>query len=110
FFPFILLATMVPLPALVYNQISAPLQLLASTLATNLAQILGISTYQDGNIIHLANLSLGVAEACSGLQSLSAMVVASLLLGFLEDASVLGRILVVVLSVPLAIAVNVIRI
>ena len=110
FFPFILLATMVPLPALVYNQISAPLQLLASTLATNLAQILGISTYQDGNIIHLANLSLGVAEACSGLQSLSAMVVASLLLGFLEDGSLLGRGLLLFVSIPLAIAVNILRV
>jgi exosortase len=110
FFPFVLLATMVPLPALVYNQLSAPLQLVASSVATSLAQALGISIYRDGNIIDLANVSLGVAEACSGLQSLSAMVVASLLLGFLEDASLLGRCLLLLLSVPLAIAVNVVRV
>lgn len=109
-FPFVLLATMVPLPAIVYNQVAAPLQLFASSVATGLAQSLGVSVYQDGNIIHLATISLGVAEACSGLQSLSAMVVASLLLGFLEDASILGRVLVLVLSVPLAIAINVLRV
>lgn len=109
-FPFVLLATMVPLPALVYNQIAAPLQLLASSLATFAAQALGISIYQDGNIIHLANISLGVAEACSGLQSLSAMVVASLLLGFVESASLLGRSLLLVLSVPLAVALNIVRV
>ena len=109
-FPFILLATMVPLPGIVYNVIAVPLQLFASTIATNLAQALGVSIYQDGNIIHLANISLGVAEACSGLHSLSAMVVASLLLGFLNDCSIPSRILLLVISVPLAIAVNVLRV
>jgi exosortase len=109
-FTFILLGTMVPLPALVYNALAAPLQLFASSVATGLAQMLGTSVYRDGNIIHLANASLGVAEACSGLHSLSALVVASLLLGFLAEASVTGRVLLLVLSVPLAIAVNVLRV
>jgi exosortase len=109
-FPFILLGTMVPLPAIVYNAAAAPLQLFASTAATDLAQVLGVSIYRDGNIIQLANASLGVEEACSGLHSLSALVVASLLLGFLESAPILGRVLLFALSVPLAIAVNVIRV
>jgi exosortase len=86
------------------------LQLFASTVATELAQVLGVSIYRDGNIIHLATTSLGVAEACSGLNSLSSLVVGSLLLGYLEDASIAGRILLTVLSIPLAIAVNVVRI
>ena len=95
---------------LVYNALASPLQLFASQVATDLAQTLGVTVYRDGNIIHLAQISLGVAEACSGLSSLSAMVVASLLLGFLAAASVPGRILLLVLSVPLAIAVNVLRV
>jgi exosortase len=109
-FPFILLLTMVPLPGLVYNSVAAPLQLLASTTATDIAQFLGVSIYRDGNIIHLATTSLGVAEACSGLNSLSSLVVGSLLLGYLEEASITGRILLTLLSVPLAIGVNVVRV
>jgi exosortase len=109
-FPFILLLTMVPLPALVFNAVAAPLQLFASSIATDLSQFLGVSIYRDGNIIHLATTSLGVAEACSGLNSLSSLVVGSLLLGYLENASIVGRILLTVLSVPLAIAVNVLRV
>lgn len=109
-FPFVLLLTMVPLPGLVYNSVAAPLQLLASSAATDIAQALGVSIYRDGNIIHLATTSLGVAEACSGLNSLSSLVVGSLLLGYLEDASIAGRILLTLLSVPLAIAVNVVRV
>ena len=82
-FPLVLLATMVPLPTLVYSAVSAPLQLFASDVSTNLAQLLGVAVYRDGNIIHLANISLGVEEACSGLNSLSALMVVSLLIGFL---------------------------
>ena len=109
-FPLVLLATMVPLPALVYNAMAAPLQLFASAIATDLAQIIGVSIYRDGNIIHLASTSLGVAEACSGLHSLSALVIGALLLGFLEGASVVGRVVLLLLSVPLAIGVNVLRV
>lgn len=109
-FPLILLSTMIPLPALVYNTIAAPLQLFASSLSTSIAQALGVSVFRDGNIIHLAGTSLGVEEACSGLHSLSAMVVASLLLGFVEDLPVAGRIGLFLWSMPLAIAINVVRV
>jgi len=109
-FPLVLLLTMVPPPVIVYNAAAAPLQLLASRIAADAAQVAGISIYRDGNIIHLANTSLGVAEACSGLHSLSALMVASLLLGFLENGSLWARTAVVILSVPLAIAVNVLRV
>ena len=109
-FVFVLLATMVPLPTIVYNALAAPLQLLASDIATRVAQALGVSVFRDGNIIHLANASLGVEEACSGLRSLSAMVVASLLLGFVEQMSRLGRTLLCVASIPLAVGINVLRV
>jgi exosortase len=109
-FPFVLLLTMVPLPVIIYNALAAPLQLLASAVATDLAQALGVSAYRDGNVIQLANTSLGVEEACSGLHSLSALMVASLLLGFLESGSIPKRILLFLFSIPFAIAVNVLRV
>jgi exosortase len=110
FFPLILLATMVPLPVIVYNAAAAPLQLFASDVATNTAQALGISVYRDGNIIQLANLSLGVEEACSGLNSLSTLIVGSILLGFLRLTRPATRIALFALSIPLAIGVNVVRV
>jgi exosortase len=109
-FPLLLLATMVPLPVIFYNAIAAPLQLFASDVATNLAQALGVAVYRDGNIIHLAHISLGVEEACSGLNSLSALMVASLLLGFLVCQRVSARVILFALSIPLSIAVNVLRV
>jgi exosortase len=109
-FPFLLLATMIPLPVIAYNAMAAPLQLFASAAATDLAQAAGISVYRDGNIINLAHASLGVEEACSGLNSLSALVVGSLILGFLFCVRVRTRLAVFFLSIPIAIALNVVRI
>jgi exosortase len=109
-FPFLLLATMIPLPVMVYNSLAAPLQLLASDLATRIAQGLGVSVFRDGNIIQLAGVSLGVAEACSGLNSLSALVVGSLLLGYLLCSRAATRLALFAVAIPLAIGVNILRV
>ena len=108
--PLLLLATMVPLPAMLYNSLAAPLQLFASDMATRIAQTLGVSVFRDGNIIHLAGTSLGVVEACSGLNSLSALIVGSVLLGFLLCSGWLSRIALLIAAIPVAIGVNVVRV
>ncbi len=109
-FPLVFLLTMIPLPKIIYNLLAAPLQLFASSVATDLVQALGVTVYRDGNVIHLAGISLGVAEACSGLRSLSSLVTASLLLGFLLCTRIRTRILVVALAIPVAIGMNVVRV
>jgi exosortase len=106
----LLLATMVPLPTIVYNQLAAPLQLLASRVATDTAQLLGVAVFREGNIIHLANSTLGVAEACSGLRSVSSLVIGALLLGYLDLDRVWARIVLLTLAIPAAILTNVIRV
>lgn len=109
-FPFLLLATMVPIPAVVYNQLAGPLQLLASNIAASVAQALGVSVYRDGNIIYLAQTALGVAEACSGLRSLSSLGIAALMLGWLRCSRPAARILLFACSLPLAVFMNVLRV
>lgn len=109
-FPMLLLATMVPLPAMVYNSVAAPLQLFASGVASQIAQAVGISVFRDGNVLQLAGMTLGVAEACSGLNALSALIVGSLLLGYLFCVRPMARLSLIVLAIPLAIAVNVVRV
>jgi exosortase len=109
-FPLILLTTMIPLPAIVYNTATAPLQLFASDMAARFAQMCNVSVYRDGNIIQLAHISLGVDEACSGLNSFSALLVAAILLGRFLCDRLPARALLFVLSAPLSIAVNVLRV
>lgn len=109
-YPLLLLATMVPMPVIVYNQLAQPLQLFASQVSTRIAQFAGVSVFQEGNVIQLANTTLGVEEACSGLRSLSALVVMALLLGFLVCTRKRTRVLLLLLAVPIAVFVNVIRV
>ncbi len=109
-FPLVLLASAVPLPAVVYQNLTAPLQLFASRLASDLAQLMGVTLLRDGNIIQLAGASLGVSEACSGLNSLYALTTGSLLLGFVVGAGIKTRIALALLSIPLAVAMNIVRI
>jgi exosortase len=109
-FPLVLLATMVPLPTLIYNKIGIPLQLFASATAATIMQAFGASVYRDGNILELPGMTLGVAEACSGLRSIAALSVGALLVGYICCVSFRARLVLFLLAIPLAIALNVVRI
>ena len=109
-FPLGLLATMVPLPGLLNDRIAVPLQLLASQAASTILQMAGKSVYVDGNILQLSSTTLGVAEACSGLSSLSALFIGSLLVGFLNCRSIAARLVLVACSIPVAVVVNILRV
>jgi exosortase len=109
-FPLVLLATMVPLPAILYNRLAVPLQLFSSALATELLHGLEVPVFRDGNIIHLANQSLNVAEACSGLRSISSLSVLALVIGYLQNARLWARVLLFLMAAPVAVAMNVLRI
>lgn len=109
-FPLLLLATMVPPPVIVFNQLAAPLQLFASQVSTRIAQFCGVSVFQDGNVIQLATTTLGVEEACSGLRSLSALIVMALLLGFAQCRRPVTRVLLLAMAFPIAVFVNVLRV
>ena len=69
-FPLLFLFFMVPLPATLFYAMAFPLQTLAARNAAWMLDVLGVPVLLDGNVIHLTRLSLGVAEACSGIRSL----------------------------------------
>ena len=49
--------------------------------ATSIANLLGVAALQHGNTIELANGTVGVDDACSGIQSFQATLMVSLFLG-----------------------------
>lgn len=73
-FPFVFLFFMVPLPGVIFYAITFPLQNLAARQAAWTLDALGIPVLLDGNVIHLAQISLGVTEACSGIRSLISLL------------------------------------
>jgi exosortase len=109
-FPIGFLFLMVPIPKLLFNEIAFPLQLLASKAATGALSLLGIPVLREGNVIILANTTLEVAEACSGLRSLMSLVTLALVYGYFMDPRPLARVFYVVMSVPVAIGANALRV
>lgn len=109
-FPWAFLILMIPIPAIIFNQITFPLQLLASSLATATLRMFGVPVLRDGNLIVLPQITLEVAEACSGIRSLMSLVTVAVIYGFLAEKRLWVRWLLVIFSVPIAVAANSIRI
>jgi exosortase len=109
-FPLEFLIFMIPIPAIVYNQVTFPLQLLASRLAGSWLEVIGIPVFRDGNILTMSNYSLEVVEACSGIRSLMALISLSVAYCYLAERRNWVRCLLVLATVPIAIVTNAIRI
>ena len=109
-FPWAVLFLMIPLPAIVFNQATLPLQLEASSLASNLLMLCGIPVLREGNVIQLPSLALDVAEACSGLRSLMSLITLAVMYGYLFERRISRRALLILSAIPIAIVANGLRI
>jgi exosortase len=109
-FPLAFLIFMIPIPVIIYNQITFPLQLIASRLATFWLEVVQVPVLRDGNVLVLSNLSLEVAEACSGIRSLMSLIALAVAYGHLAEPRRWVRYALVLLMVPSAIVTNAMRI
>jgi exosortase len=109
-FPWFFLFLMVPIPSIVFNQITLPLQFFASQLATHILRMLGVPVLREGNIIILPSMPLEVAEACSGIRSLMSLGTMAIIYGYFVDSKVWRRVSLALLALPVAVAANAIRI
>ncbi len=109
-FPWAFLVLMIPIPAIVFNQITFPLQLLASKVASTTLPWMGVPVLREGNVIILPAMALEVAEACSGIRSLMSLATLAVIYGYLMERRVAVRVLLAVASVPIAVAANSLRI
>lgn len=109
-FPLAFLILMIPIPALIFNQIAFPLQLLASRFATFWLQLVNVPVLREGNIIILPNYQLEVVDACSGIRSLMTLITLAIAYGYLTESRRWARYLLTLLMIPIAIVSNAIRI
>lgn len=109
-FPLLVLLLAVPIPAILFTQITFPLQLLASKLAAVLLPLFGVPVLREGNVIQLPTMSLEVAEACSGIRSLMSLFTLAIFYGYFLEKSISRRTLLALASIPIAIAANAVRI
>jgi exosortase len=109
-FPWACLFLMVPIPKIIYNQITLPLQFLASRLAGGMLGLSGVPVLREGNIIHLPAMDLEVVEACSGIRSLLSLTALAVIYGYFLERRTGVRIVLVLAAVPIAVAANGLRI
>ncbi len=105
-FPLLFLFFMVPLPYIIYYNITFPLQLYSSQIASHILKIIGIPLILQGNIIHLQNYSLEVVEACSGLRSLMTLSALAAAIAYMIIKRPLPGIILVMLTPLIAILAN----
>ena len=109
-FPLAVLLLAIPFPAIIFNQITFPLQLLASSLASGLLPLLGVPVFREGNVIQLPIMRLEVAEACSGIRSLMSLFTLSVFYGYFLEKTTGRRWILALASIPIAVAANALRI
>lgn len=108
-FPMGFLVFMIPLPAIIYNELTFPLQLLASRLGAKGLVALGVPTVREGNLLILPNVTLEVVEACSGVRSLLSLLAAAVGYVYLTEPVVWKRCALVAVTVPIVILTNALR-
>ncbi|MFZ0760274.1 MAG: exosortase A [Candidatus Sulfotelmatobacter sp.] len=109
-FPWAFLFLMIPIPAIIFSQITFPLQLLASKVASAILAAVGVPVFREGNIINLSAMQLEVAEACSGIRSLMSLATLAIIYGYLMERNVGVRVLLALASIPIAVGANSLRI
>jgi exosortase len=109
-FPLALLVFMIPIPVVIFNQITFPLQLLASRIAEVALSVVGVPVLREGNILELPSQRLSVVEACSGIRSLLSLTFLSLVYAYFFDSKVWMRWVLLAAALPIALFVNAARV
>ena len=109
-FPLFLLFFMVPIPAIIYNRITFPLQIYASEAADSVLGLLGYAVLREGNILELPSQRLSVVEACSGIRSLLSLSFLALVYGYFFEKKNWVRVALFLSTIPIAMIANAARV
>ncbi len=104
------LLLMIPLPAVVFNQLTLPLQLIASRLGETVIGWGGVPVLREGNILVLPQATLEVAQACSGIRSLVSLLTLAIAYGYFTERRLALRTVLALAALPLAILSNGLRV
>ena len=110
-FPISFLIFAVPLPQVMIINISFKMKMMAASAATAIVNLMGIHAVRDGSIVYLkSDTSLTIGSPCSGLSSLIALTALGALYAYIVKMSRARKIMLFLLSIPIALAANILRI
>jgi len=101
------------IPMSFLNNVTVPLRILASSIATHLLNGVCIPAVRSGTMIRslaAGGFNLDVADPCSGLRSLIAMTAVTAVYAYFTQSTLLKKWLLFAAAIPLAIAGNIVRI
>lgn len=105
------LVFMIPIPYVIYYSLTFPMQLLASKITAGILSSIGMQVFRQGNILNLGgDISLEVAEACSGMRSLMSLLALGALFAYMTQKRLAGKILLFASTIPIAVVANVFRV
>jgi exosortase D (VPLPA-CTERM-specific) len=108
--PFLHILVVIPLPYMLDVMLSGKFQLMSSDLGVAISRLLGMSVYQDGNVIDLGIYKLQVVEACSGLNYTYPLMTLGLMMGYMYKAPFIARFSLFLSTIPISIIMNSFRI
>jgi len=109
-FPLMFLFFMVPIPESAVNLVSFPLQTYATIISSKIIHWFGIPVYREGHMLYFTQTQLEVAEACSGIRSISALLMLSVIFMHQCEKSRMRRAIIVLSSVVIAFIANILRV
>ncbi len=110
FTPLVLLLILIPVPEQLYIKVTFPLQLKVSQVSEFLLELSGVPILREGNVMHAPGKSFEVVEACSGMRSIITLFTLSLIMGYFMLKTRVAKIILLMSSIPIAIAVNIVRV
>jgi exosortase len=108
--PLCYLLLMVPIPYIIYDAAALPLKLLVTKVSVLSMKALGIVVLQEGNILMFPNITLEVADACSGLRSIMSLLALGAAYAFVLHTKTRDRIILILSTLPIAIFTNCLRV
>jgi len=103
------LLLMLPLPMRVHSAIMLPLQHWATVSAVFCLEMLGYSVTPEGNVIHIGETTVAVAEACNGLRMITAFFVIIGWVTLIVRRSLWEKFIMLISSLPIALLCNTLR-
>ncbi len=109
-FPIAYLLFMIPAWGVLTSRLHAPLQLLSASIGMSLIQVIGVPAFREGTLLHFPNITLEVAQVCSGANYLIAVIAIGLPLAYLSLRKLRSRVILLAFGVVVAVLSNSLRV
>lgn len=110
FAPLAYLLLMVPIPYIIYDAAAFPLKLFVTKASVLSMKALGIVVMHEGNVLMFPNITLEVADACSGLRSIMSLLALGAAYALVLHPRARDRALLILSTLPIAVFTNCLRV